>query len=413
MPLDTFHHDVDAIQRLDVVPRILKTASLLTGQGFVAVARVTDDRWVACAALDEIGMGLLPGDELNIKTTICRDVRLNRESVVIDHVAEDAQFNCHPTPALYGFQSYISVPITLPDGELFGTLCAIDPKPAALKDSPALETFTLFADLIGRHLFDIRQVERFREEKRHVQQLLQQSQKMEVVGQLTAGLAHDFNNLLVGISGAFDMVERRLAQSRREDLERFVAMGKESTGRAVSLAARLLAFSRKESAVTEVQDPNDLISGIVDFVKHIVGETVVITCSLADGAWWVRVDANQMELALLNLCVNARDAMPNGGTLRIETENHRVESSEAMELRLAEGDYLVVRVRDNGTGMSAEIVAHVLEPFFTTKPVGTGTGLGLPMVQEFARQAGGALHIASTLETGTTMALYIPRVRSM
>jgi signal transduction histidine kinase len=311
---------------------------------------------------------------------------------------------------MYGFQSYISVPIVLPDGEMFGTLCAIDKAPASLRGSTALETFRLFADLIGRYLHDEKRLEQTLHEKEEIQRLLQQSQKMEVVGQLTAGLAHDFNNMLVGISGAFNMMRRRLAQGRSEDLAKFLTIGQDSTGRAIALAARLLAFSRRQDAVAQPHDITPLIEGLVELVRRTVGRRISVVTKLSPVAWKALIDANQFESAVLNLCVNARDAMPDQGTLTLETENQYVSHGAAGRLQLRNGDYVVMRVTDTGVGMSPELASRVLEPFFTTKPVGTGTGLGLAMVFEFTRQAGGALCIESELGRGTTIALYLPRI---
>jgi signal transduction histidine kinase len=408
--LRDFSADIDTVRSFDAIPKILEVVCQTTGLGYAAVARVTEDRWMVCAALDKIGFGLGPGGELPIGTTLCREVREACETVVIDHVDEDEIYRTHPTPALYGFQSYISVPIVLPGGEFFGTLCAIGPRPAQLRSSAAQNTLQLFADLIAMHLRDTRLMRDIHAEKAAIESFLRQSQKMEAVGQLTAGLAHDFNNVLVGVSGSFEMMERRLSQGRAAELGGYIASGQQATRRAAALAGRLMAFSRHHEIAPTVVDAGKVAQGMLDLVSRTAGSGIAVTVAVEPELWLILVDENQLEVALLNLCINARDAMADGGTLRIVIANHH-DDGDTSSSSIVHGDHVVVSVADGGIGMSPEVAARVLEPFFTTKPPGYGTGLGLPMVNEFVRAAEGRLQLVSRPGEGTTVSLYLPRAR--
>ncbi|MDO7840880.1 PAS domain S-box protein [Sphingomonas immobilis] len=245
--------------------------------------------------------------------------------------------------------------------------------------------------------------------QRELEERLRQSQKMEAVGQLTGGLAHDFNNLLTGISGALEIMAMRLKQGRIDDLPRYIGAAQTASGRAAALTHRLLAFSRKQPLDPRPTDVARLIAGMEDLVRGTVGPNIALGFDIAEGAWPVLVDPNQLENALLNLCINARDAMPDGGSLTISAQNRDLDAREAAERDVAPGAYLVLLVIDTGTGMSADVVARAFDPFFTTKPMGQGTGLGLSMIYGFARQSGGQVKIESRLGHGTTMALYLPR----
>jgi signal transduction histidine kinase len=402
--------DVEAIERIDVIPKILAAVSALTGHGFVAVARVTQEHWITCAVLDKVDFGLKPGDELDVETTLCREVRFAKEMVVIDHASNDEHYSGHPTPAQYGFESYISVPIVLPDGEFFGTLCSLDKMPARLKDSVAPLSLALFADLIAAHLHDARLLQDAQAKTQEIESLLHQSRKMELVGQLTAGLAHDFRNILVVLGGTIELLERRLAQQRLDELPRYLETGRQSVRRATALTDRLLAFSRKQEAFVHPLNVDTQVLAMEDMVRRTVGSGVTVHFDVDPEAGRVVVDPSQFDSALLNLCVNARDAMPAGGVLRIGATRERLEDGHPLRDRLPPGDYVAIRVADTGTGMPADVARRVLEPFFTTKAPGSGTGLGLSMVAELARQARGGIHIDSTPGHGTTVALFLPRV---
>jgi PAS domain S-box-containing protein len=245
--------------------------------------------------------------------------------------------------------------------------------------------------------------------QRELEERLRQSQKMEAVGQLTGGLAHDFNNLLTGISGALEIMAMRLKQGRIDDLPRYIGAAQTASGRAAALTHRLLAFSRKQPLDPRPTDVARLISGMEDLLRGTVGPNIALGFDIAEGAWPVLVDPNQLENALLNLCINARDAMPDGGGLTISAQNRDLDAREAAERDVAPGAYLALLVIDTGTGMSADVIARAFDPFFTTKPMGQGTGLGLSMIYGFARQSGGQVKIDSRVGHGTTMALYLPR----
>jgi PAS domain S-box-containing protein len=246
-------------------------------------------------------------------------------------------------------------------------------------------------------------------ERQNLEEQLRQAQKMEAVGQLTGGLAHDFNNLLQGIIGALDRVQHRIAAGRAGEVDRFLNAAVESANRAAALTHRLLAFSRRQTLDPRPTDVNRLIGGMEDLIRRTVGPDISVEVVGAGGLWPTRVDAPQLESALLNLCINARDAMPNGGRLTIETANKWLDERSAPERELPPGQYLSLCVSDTGTGMPPDVVARAFDPFFTTKPLGQGTGLGLSMIYGFARQSGGQVRIYTEVGRGTTMSIYLPR----
>jgi hypothetical protein len=238
---------------------------------------------------------------------------------------------------------------------------------------------------------------------------LRQSQKMEAVGQLTGGLAHDFNNLLAGISGSLELMNTRIAQGRYQDVDRYLAAAQGAAKRAAALTHRLLAFSRRQALEPKATNVNTLISGMVELIQRTVGPSVQIETVGIAGLWPALVDPSQLENALLNLCINARDAMPEGGRITIETANRWIDRHAAKEHDMPEGQYLSLCVTDTGTGMTPDVIAKAFDPFFTTKPTGEGTGLGLSMIYGFAKQSGGQVRIYSEVGEGTTVCLYLPR----
>ncbi|MFC3944163.1 hybrid sensor histidine kinase/response regulator [Pseudomonas gingeri] len=238
---------------------------------------------------------------------------------------------------------------------------------------------------------------------------LRQSQKMEAVGQLTGGLAHDFNNLLTGISGSLEMLQTRIDQGRVNNLERYINAALIAARRATALTHRLLAFSRRQTLDSRATHINRLITGMEDLIRRTVGPSIQLEAKLSDRLWTTLVDQNQLENSLLNLCINARDAMPDGGRLVIETANINLTSASALALELPPGGYVHLSVADSGSGMSADVLSKAFDPFFTTKPLGSGTGLGLSMVYGFALQSGGQVRINSQPGAGTQVRLYLPR----
>ena len=238
---------------------------------------------------------------------------------------------------------------------------------------------------------------------------LRQAQKMEAVGQLTGGLAHDFNNLLTGIMGNLELLQGRVARGRFEEVDRLINAAQGAGRRAASLTQRLLAFSRRQTLDPRPTNVNRLIAGMEELLRRTVGPAAEIEVVGAAGLWPAMIDAGQLENALLNLCINARDAMPDGGKITIETANKWLDDRAAKARDLPPGQYLSVCVTDAGTGMAPEVIERAFEPFYTTKPLGQGTGLGLSMIYGFARQSGGQVRIYSELGQGTTMCIYLPR----
>ena len=238
---------------------------------------------------------------------------------------------------------------------------------------------------------------------------LRHSQKMEAVGQLTGGLAHDFNNLLAGIIAGLEMLQNRVAQQRFQELDRYIRLARGAADRAAALTHRLLAFSRRQALDPKPTDLNRLVPGIEELIRRTVGPGISVEITLARDLWLTHCDRNQLENALLNLCINARDAMPGGGRLIIGTENADFRHGRPPEREMKPGQYVALRVTDTGTGMPPEVLARAFDPFYTTKPLGQGTGLGLSMVYGFARQSGGQVRIVSELGRGTTVEIDLPR----
>jgi signal transduction histidine kinase len=256
------------------------------------------------------------------------------------------------------------------------------------------------------------QVEERTAQLRHNEEALRQSQKMEAVGQLTGGIAHDFNNMLTGIIGSLELLRRRLARGRTEDLDSLIDLGVTSANRAAGLTHRLLAFSRRQSLDPKAVQMNTLVLSMGELLQRSLNESIQLEMRLSDQLWVAEADPNQLESALLNLVINARDAMPEGGKLVVETSN-QVLDHELTEnySNLEPGDYVMLSVTDNGSGMPQSVISRAFDPFFTTKPIGQGTGLGLSMIYGFSKQSGGHVSIDSEMDQGTTVRLYLPRFR--
>ncbi|MFK3775612.1 PAS domain-containing protein [Pseudomonas sp. NPDC089406] len=241
------------------------------------------------------------------------------------------------------------------------------------------------------------------------EEALRQAQKMEAVGQLTGGIAHDFNNLLGGILGAHELIQQRLQQARLDDVASLLATASHSAKSAAALVHRLLAFSRRQTLVPQATAVDGLILEMEDLVRRSVGPAIAVSVHCAPGLWPTFIDPPQLQSALLNLCINARDAQPGGGRIDIQCHNREIDAVQGETLDLPAGPYLCVSVEDNGRGMPADVVERAVDPFFTTKALGQGTGLGLSMAYGFVRQSGGQLQIHSTLGKGTRVELYLPR----
>jgi signal transduction histidine kinase/response regulator RpfG family c-di-GMP phosphodiesterase len=247
------------------------------------------------------------------------------------------------------------------------------------------------------------------DERSKAEAALRQSQKMEAVGQLTGGIAHDFNNMLTGIIGAIDLMKRRIASNRYDDLDRFMEAASTSAQRAAALTSRLLAFSRRQLLDSKPTDINALVRSLSDLLHRAVNENVSVAIETKDGIPAALVDANQLESAILNLVINARDAMPQGGELTVETSAVDLDKAYCeAHPGIAPGPYVVIAVSDTGVGMTPELIEKAFDPFFTTKPLGQGTGLGLSMVYGFARQSNGQVRIHSAPGQGTSVKIYLP-----
>ncbi|MFJ2709493.1 ATP-binding protein [Pseudomonas sp. NPDC087346] len=256
------------------------------------------------------------------------------------------------------------------------------------------------------------QVEERTAQLRHNEEALRQSQKMEAVGQLTGGIAHDFNNMLTGIIGSLELLRRRLARGRTDDLDSLIDLGVTSANRAAGLTHRLLAFSRRQSLDPKAVQMNTLVLSMGELLQRSLNESIQLDMRLSEQLWVAEADPNQLESALLNLVINARDAMPEGGKLVVETSN-QVLGRELTETysNLEPGEYVMLSVTDNGSGMPQSVISRAFDPFFTTKPIGQGTGLGLSMIYGFSKQSGGHVSIDSEIDQGTTVKLYLPRFR--
>jgi len=248
------------------------------------------------------------------------------------------------------------------------------------------------------------------EQREQAEEALRQSQKMEAVGQLTGGIAHDFNNLLTGISGSLQIMETRIAQGRLDAVSRYIDVAQGATKRATALTQRLLAFSRRQTLDPKPTNINRLVTDMEELVRRTTGPNIEVEVVGTAGLWPVMIDRNQLENALLNLCINARDAMPDGGRLTIETANRWLDGNAGTQRDLPPGQYISLSVTDTGVGMSKETIRRIFEPFFTTKPLGQGTGLGLSMIYGFVRQSNGQIRVYSEEGCGTTMCLYLPRL---
>jgi len=247
-------------------------------------------------------------------------------------------------------------------------------------------------------------------ERENAEEALRQSQKMEAVGRLTGGIAHGFNNMLQGVAGSLEIARRRLDQGRTNDVVRYLTTAGQAVDRAASLTRRLLAFARQQRLEPRPIDPDGLIAEMADLIRRTVSPGVRVELNLRDGAWGVLCDPNELESTLLNLCINARDAMPQGGHLTIGTDDTHLSLADFAGSEDGKpGDYVEISVTDSGKGMSPEILSRVFEPFFTTKPIGHGTGLGLSQVYGFVRQSGGLVRLNSTPGRGTSVCLYLPR----
>ncbi len=256
---------------------------------------------------------------------------------------------------------------------------------------------------------EIRELNQLMAERERNEAQIRQMQKMEAVGQLTGGIAHDFNNMLAVILSSLNLLQKRL-KAGDTDVGKFVDAALDGAARAATLTTRLMAFSRQSPLEPKPLIANAMVSGITELIQRTIGEAIQVETVLTAGVWTMNADAGQFENAILNLAVNARDAMPDGGKLTLETANCHIDDNYARQHSITPGQYVLVAVSDTGTGMPPEVLAKAFEPFFTTKGVGRGTGLGLAQVHGFIKQSGGHIKIYSELGHGTTVKMYLPRL---
>ncbi|WP_420140806.1 response regulator [Sphingomonas sp.] len=356
----------------------------------------------------------------------CGTAAFERRAVYVADIADDPLWVDFRDLALrHGLRACWSTPILSSQGDVLGTFSLHHDQPR--KPSPdemeLIAFVTRSASIVierkrgEQALLELNQsleqrIAQAVAEREQIEEVLRQAQKMEAVGQLTGGVAHDFNNLLTIITGNMDMALRAIdAEGGNPKLRRSIGNAQKGAERAAALTQRLLAFSRRQPLDPKALDPDRLIAGMAEMLKRALGETVQLETVTAPGLWRVEADPNQLESAILNLAVNARDAMPDGGKLTIETANARLDDAYAAgHAEVPPGDYVVIAVSDTGAGMSRETLARVFEPFFTTKEVGKGTGLGLSMVYGFVKQSGGHVKIYSEVGEGSTVKIYLPRL---
>lgn len=377
----TFQADIDAIQRIDSVPKILNVVCRMTGMGFAAVARVTEQRWICCAVRDEIEFGLKPGGELKVETTICHEIRQSHKAVVIDHVAEDQMFRGHHTPAMYGFQSYISVPIILADGTFFGTLCAIDPRPARLNNPETIETFNLFAELIGTHLGVVEQLAESQAS------LLNERQSSELREQFIAVLGHDLRNPLASIAAGV-----RLLGNKRdpEAATEIAGLMQASITRMSRLIDNILDFARGRlggglSLERTTKEPLQPILEQVIAELHSGNSTRTIEVDF-DIRSPVYCDVQRIGQLFSNLLGNAI-----------------VHGAPDMPVRVRAATYgssFELSVANSGEPISPAAMEKLFQPFYRGQVRASlqGLGLGLFIASEIARAHGGTLEVDSNTE---------------
>ncbi|MET0622253.1 MAG: GAF domain-containing sensor histidine kinase [Pyrinomonadaceae bacterium] len=376
---DNIAEDLDAVARIDVVPKILEVVCRTTGMGFAAVARVTEDRWVACAVRDEIAFGLKPGGELQVATTICDEIRAGGHHVVIDHVAEDETFCRHPTPQLYGFQSYISVPIIRPDGRFFGTLCSIDPRPARLNTPETVGMFKLFAELIAFHL-DSQERLRVSESA-----LLDERETAQLREQFIAVLGHDLRNPLNAVRGGSELLQLMPLDEKAAPV---VALIQRSAARMAGLIDNVLDFARGRLGgglpMNRAADP-----GLATVLEQVIAEVRT--------AWPGRVVRSEIALARPVYCDAARVAQMFSNLLANALTHGDPAGPVSVGARSDEAGF-ELWVANGGAPIPPGTVERLFRPFYraSDRPGRQGLGLGLYISSEIARAHDGVLEVQSS-----------------
>ena len=382
--------DVRDVQRVDAVPSILEVVCRVTGMGFAAVARVTEDRWVACAVKDDIAFGLKPGGELKVETTICNEIRQSGQAVVIDHAAEDAAFCRHPTPEQYGFQSYISVPILRSNGTFFGTLCAIDPRPIKLNRPETVGMFKLFADLISLHLDALDRLASSEE-------ILADANKVAVLReQFIAVLGHDLRNPLASVRAGVELLEKRVAGQAELQI---LTMIKSSANRMSGLVNDMLDLARSRStggfALNQSEvDVRSVLSQVVNEVRATAADQQIICNFALNQPVWC--DPARVAQLLSNLLTNAVSHGASDRAIEVEART--------------DDDGFELVVVNHGETIPTDTQDRLFQPFFRGNNLSGGLGLGLYIASEIARAHGGTLRVASS-DNRTAFTLRLPRAR--
>jgi signal transduction histidine kinase len=369
---ETFEQDIAAVSNIKAIPTILDIVCRTTGMRFAAVARVTEDRWIACSVRDDINFGLKPGGELKVETTICHEIRQSGEAVIIDHASEDADYACHHTPRIYDLQSYIAMPIRLADGSFFGTLCAIDPEPHRLKTPETIQMFEMFAEVIGFQLSAIRN-------------LLDERNASALREQFIAVLGHDLRNPLASISGGASLLRRENLSERGS---RILDMVQGSVVRMSGLIDNVLDFARgrlgggftlnRQAGV----DLEPILQQVVSELRiGAQGRTIETDFALRDR---VNCDPSRFAQMVSNL-------LANGLTHGAPHEPVRIQAA-------TDGAELKLSIANGGEPIPPETIEKLFQPFFRgeARPSQEGLGLGLHIASEIAKAHGGAIEVAST-----------------
>ena len=380
---DDFHADIALLARIEAVPTILEVVCRTTGMGFAAVARVTEDRWVACSVRDEIQFGLEPGGELRAEITICSEVRDKRQAVVINNVAEDPVFCGHPAPAMYGFQSYISMPIVLPNGDVFGTLCALDPRPARVNTPEAIGMFKLFADLIAFHL-DAHQRLATSEAT-----LLTERESAELREQFIAVLGHDLRNPLAAIDAGSRLL---LRMPQNDKAKAIIARIGTSVDRMAALIDNMLDFARGRLGSSLTLEPcadeplRPVLEQIIAELQTAWPDRVISADIVLSGMDRFRCDRIRIGQLLSNLLANALTHGAANGRVLVQAASRQ----GTFELSVA----------NQGDPIPDAIIKKLFQPFFraAARPSQQGLGLGLYIASEIAKAHGGTLDVASSAE---------------
>lgn len=390
--MNIFQADIDAIGSIAAVPTMLEVICRTTGMGFSAIARVTEDNWVACAVRDEIAFGLKPGGELQVATTICNEIRQSGVGVVIDHVAEDPEYCQHHTPAMYGIQSYISLPIIRKDGTFFGTLCAIDPRPARVKTPEIIGMFKLYAELIAFHLQAIEQME-----AAHAK-LLEERRLSELREQFIAILGHDLRNPVAAASGSAQLL---LRMPLDEKVHRIAQIIKDSTFRMKGLVDNVMDFAHGR-----------LGGGIVlnRSTKNDVAVTLKQVISELATAWPDRIIETEIDLPQPVDCDTQRIAQLFSNLLSNALSHGSAEAPVRVQAKITGGEFVLI-VSNAGAKIPTAVQERLFQPFMRggdDRPGQQGLGLGLYIASEIAKAHGGTLHLISTHEE-TSFILQVPQ----